>query len=139
MSNSVFSRIIRGEIPAQRVYEDEHVIAIMDIAPLSEGHLLVIPKEPAETMDTLSDRAAEALGRVLPRICRAVKQVTGATALNLVQNNGEAAGQTVMHVHIHVIPCFPDRPAAGLKMDWRATTPDRESLIELGRHIARLL
>jgi histidine triad (HIT) family protein len=139
MTDSIFSKIIRGEIPAQRVYEDDHVIAIMDLNPLSEGHVLVVPKEPAETMADLSDEAAAALGRVLPRITRAVQKVTGAEAVNILQNNGDAAGQVVMHVHIHVIPRFPDREAGGLRVDWRATKGDPEVLADVGRHLARLL
>ena len=139
MTDSSFSKIIRGETPAQRVYEDDHVIAIMDINPLSEGHVLVVPKEPAETMVDLSDEAAAALGRVLPRITRAVQKVTGADAVNILQNNGEAAGQAVMHVHFHVIPRFPDRDAGGLRVDWRATKGDPAALADLGRHLARLL
>ncbi len=139
MDDSIFSKIIRHEVPAQRVYEDDHVIAIMDINPVSEGHVLVIPKEPAETMAELSDEFAAAIGKVLPRITRAVKKVTGAPAVNILQNNGGEAGQVVMHVHVHVIPRFPDREAAGLRVDWRATEGDKEQLAELGRKLARML
>lgn len=141
MSDSIFSRIIRGEVPAQRVYEDDKVIAILDVAPLSEGHVLVIPKEPAETLDRLSDDAAAALGRVLPRISRAVMKVTGATAVNILQNNGSEAGQSVFHVHVHVIPRFPGREPSGggLGLVWRPTKPDAEAQAELGRRLARAL
>ncbi len=136
MSDSIFSKIIRGEIPAQKVYEDDAVIAIMDIAPLAEGHCLVIPKEPAETLDRLSDAAAAAVGRVLPRIVRAVQQATGVSACNVLQNNGKAAGQEVMHVHFHVIP---KPPGAGLKKDWNPIGVDKARTAELGRAIARML
>jgi len=143
MTDSIFSKIVRGEVPAQRVYEDDHTIAIMDINPLSEGHVLVIPKEPAGTMADLSDDAAAALGRVLPRVVRAVKKATGAGAVNLLQNNGAEAGQVVMHVHVHVIPRFPQRDAAGpgggLRVEWNAGDGDAEALADLGRKIARLL
>ncbi|MAY74918.1 MAG: diadenosine tetraphosphate hydrolase [Phycisphaerae bacterium] len=136
MSDTVFSKIVRGEIPAQKLYEDDHVIAILDVGPLSKGHTLVIPKEPAETMADLSDPAAAALGRVLPRIARALKKATGAESYNILQNNGESAGQSVMHVHVHVIPRFDDE---GLAMDWQAKNADSGELEELGRKIARLL
>lgn len=140
MSDSVFSKIVRGEIPAQKVYEDDQVIAIMDIAPLSEGHVLVVPKEPAETLDALSDGASASVGRVLPRIARAVMKATGATSYNVLQNNGADAGQEVMHVHFHLIPRFADRDTGGgLTKPWNPTSPDKESLAELGRKIARLL
>lgn len=136
MSDSIFSKIIRGEIPAQKIYEDDAVIAIMDIAPLAEGHCLVIPKEPAETLADLSDDAAAAVGRVLPRIVRAVRQATGVSACNVLQNNGETAGQAVRHVHFHVIP----KPAGGgLKKEWKPAGVDPDRTAELGRAIARLL
>lgn len=136
MSDTVFSKIIRGEIPAQRVYEDDAVIAIMDINPLAEGHCLVIPKEPAETIAGLSDEASAAVGRVLPRIVRAVQKVTGVDACNVLQNNGAEAGQEVMHVHYHVIP----RPAdGGFGTRWESKSVDGERVAEVGRQIARLV
>ncbi|MBZ0171362.1 MAG: HIT family protein [Phycisphaerales bacterium] len=136
MSDTIFSKIIRGEIPAQKLYEDDAVIAIMDIAPLAEGHCLVIPKEPAETLADLSDEASAAVGRVLPRVVRAVRQVTGVEACNVLQNNGEIAGQAVMHVHFHVIP----KPVGGgLNKEWNPVEVDQKRSAELGRAMARLL
>jgi histidine triad (HIT) family protein len=116
MADTVFSKIIAGEIPCHRVYEDEFVLAFLDVNPLARGHTLVIPKEPAETLDQLSDDGAAALGRVLPRICRAVRRVTGASAYNVLQNNGSTAHQNVMHVHFHVIP--KPGPGRGLGIGW---------------------
>jgi len=116
MADTIFSKIIAGTIPCHRVYEDAHVLAFLDISPLSRGHTLVIPKEPARTLDELSDDAAAALGRVLPRICRAVKSVTGCAAYNILQNNEALAHQAVFHVHFHIIP-KPDEPR-GLAMRW---------------------
>ena len=136
MTDSIFSKIIRGEIPAQRIYEDEAVIAIMDINPLVEGHCLVIPKEPAETMADLSDAAAAGLGRVLPRIVRAVQKVTGATACNVLQNNGARAGQEVMHVHVHVIP---KTDGGGLQKEWSPLALEPDRIAEVGRQLARSL
>jgi histidine triad (HIT) family protein len=137
MSDTIFSKIIRGEIPSHKVYEDDFVIAILDIAPLSNGHTLVIPKEPARSLDELSDDHAAAVGRVLPRIARAVMKVTGASAYNVLQNNGESAGQAVMHVHFHIIP-KPDA-GSGLKNDWQPIESTQDELLELGKHIKRLL
>ncbi len=117
MAETIFSKILRGELPCHRVYEDDQVLAFLDIFPLSRGHTLVIPKEPAVTLDRLSDDAAAALGRVLPRIARAVLAASGATAYNLLQNNGALAHQAVFHVHVHIIPRFDD--GAGLGLDWR--------------------
>lgn len=136
MTDSIFSKIIRGEIPAHRVYEDEAVIAIMDINPLVEGHVLVIPKEPAETLGGLSDGAAAAVGKVLPRIARAVEKVTGVSACNVLQSNGSEAGQEVMHVHFHVIP---KSDAGGLIKEWSPIKVAKERRAELGRQMARML
>jgi histidine triad (HIT) family protein len=112
---TIFSKILRGEIPCHKVYEDEHVLAFLDINPISRGHTLVIPREPAETIDKLSDEASAAIGRVLPRLSRAVLAATGATAFNILQNNGPAAHQAAFHVHFHIIPKFDD---SGLGIDW---------------------
>lgn len=104
MSDSIFTKIIAGEIPSHKVYEDNLVFAFLDINPLSPGHTLVVPKEPAVTLDQLSDESSAAIGRVLPRLARAVMQAAGATAYNILQNNAPLAGQEVMHVHFHIIP-----------------------------------
>ena len=113
---TIFDKILSGEIPCHRVWEDEHVLAFLDIGPLSRGHTLVIPKERRAYLHELSDASAAAIGRVLPRLCRAVIRASGATAYNILQNNGSAAHQVVMHVHFHIIPRFDD---AGLEIGWR--------------------
>jgi histidine triad (HIT) family protein len=117
MAETIFSKILRGEIPCHRVYEDSQVLAFLDISPLSPGHTLVIPKEPAATLDQLSDDAGAAIGRVLPRIARAILAETGASAFNVLQNNGAGAHQAVFHVHFHIIPRFDD--GAGLGIRWQ--------------------
>src|SRR5262249_32524977 len=104
MAQTIFGKIIAGQIPCHRVYEDERVPALLDIIPLSRGHRLVVPKEPAESLDQLSEESAAALGRVLPRICRAVVAVTGVRNYNVLENNGAEAHQAVRHVHFHIIP-----------------------------------
>ena len=116
MSETIFTRIIRGEIPSHRVYEDERVFAFLDIAPLAPGHVLVVPKEPAATLDALSEESAAAVGRVLPRIARAVIAATGIRDYNVLQNNGVGAHQAVPHVHFHVVP-KPDA-TRGLGIGW---------------------
>jgi histidine triad (HIT) family protein len=118
MADTVFGKILRGEIPCHRIYEDAHVLAFLDVNPIARGHTLVVPKEPAVTLDALSDDAAAAVGRVLPRIARAVLAATGARAYNVLQNNGVEAHQAVMHVHFHVIPKHDD--GTGLGIGWRA-------------------
>lgn len=137
MGETIFSKIIRGEVPCHKIYEDEQVLAFLDLNPLSEGHTLVIPKEPAATLDQLSDAAASALGRALPRVCRAVKQATGCEAYNVLQNNGSGAHQAVFHVHFHVIPKLS--ADQGLVIGWPARKLDSERGVELARRISGLL
>lgn len=120
MADTIFKNIIDGQIPSHKVYEDEHVLAILDIGPLSRGHTLVIPKEAAETLDQLSDESAAAIGRVLPRLCRAVLAVTGVRDYNVLENNGHAAHQAVRHVHFHIIPKPSERE--GLGVGWPAAS-----------------
>ncbi|MBA3453821.1 MAG: HIT domain-containing protein [Deltaproteobacteria bacterium] len=119
MAETVFSKILRDELPCHRVYEDAHVLAFLDINPISRGHTLVIPREPAERLEELSEEAAAAIGRVLPRIARAVLAATGATDWNLLQNNGRPAHQDVFHVHFHIIPKHAD--GSGLGVGWKSS------------------
>ena len=134
MAETVFSKILRGEIPCHRVYEDDHVLAFLDVNPIARGHTLVIPKEPAETLDKLSEDASAAIGRVLPRLSRAVLTATGATAFNVLQNNGPMAHQAVFHVHFHIIPKYED--GSGLGIGWQASKLPLEGGAELAKAIA---
>ncbi len=127
---SIFGKIIAGEIPCHRVYEDGHVLAFLDVSPLSPGHTLVIPKEAVATLAQLSDDSAAAIGRVLPRIARAVLAATGATDFNVLQNNGASAHQAVFHVQFHIIPKVAGQ---GLGIDWqpiKTEGPDLKALSE---------
>jgi histidine triad (HIT) family protein len=133
MGETVFSRIIRGEIPCHKLYEDEHVLAFLDIAPLSPGHTLVIPKEPARTLDELSPDAAAALGRALPKVCRAVKEATGCDAYNVLQNNEAEAHQAVFHVHFHIIPKPSEHQGLGIR--WQAGKLDLTSATDWAEKI----
>jgi histidine triad (HIT) family protein len=134
MADTVFGKIVRGEIPCNKVYEDDRVLAFLDINPLSAGHTLVVPKESAETMDQLSDESAAALGRVLPRLCRAVVAATGVKEYNVLENNGSGAHQAIAHVHFHIIPKPNSRE--GLGIGWPARSLDREAAAALARKIA---
>lgn len=135
MADTIFGKILRGEIPCHRVYEDDRVLAFLDINPLSEGHTLVIPKEPAATLDALSDESCEAIGRVLPRICRAVMTATGTREYNVLQNNGASAHQAVFHVHFHIIPKSAD--GKGLGVGWKAGSLAGEAGKALAAKIAQ--
>ena len=137
MAETIFLKIISGEIPCHKVYEDDRVLAFLDINPLSEGHTLVIPKEPAETLDQLSAESSAAIGAVLPKICRAVLEETGAVSFNVLQNNGVTAHQEIPHVHFHIIPKYEDGP--GLGIGWRASSLDMERGAGLAKRIASVV
>ena len=137
MSNTIFTKILSGEIPSHKVYEDERVYAFLDIGPLSEGHTLVIPKEAKAFLHELSDESMAALGRALPRISRAVMQATGCENYNVLQNNGAPAGQAVFHVHFHIIP--RSAPDDGLQVNWRPGAIDHQAAGELATAMRALI
>jgi histidine triad (HIT) family protein len=125
----IFCRIVAGEIPCHKLYEDDLVLGLLDIGPIARGHCLVIPKGHWVTLDEVPDEAAAACGRVLPRLGRAVMAALygGAGAWNVLQNNGKAAGQAVGHVHFHIIPKADQganatgcAPGSGLRFAWPA-------------------
>jgi len=115
--NCIFCKIVAFEIPAAVVYESESILAFLDVAPLSEGHLLVVPRAHCRHLYDLPAATCAEIGSVLPKLGRAVLDVTGAEGFNVLQNNGEAAGQVVDHVHVHLIP---RRRGDGLGYRWNA-------------------
>ena len=137
MADTIFSKILRGEIPCHKVYEDELVLAFLDIGPLSEGHTLVIPKAEKATLAELDDESAAAIGRVLPRLCRALVEATGVEAYNVLQNNGEGAHQAVFHVHFHIIP-KPSRDE-GLGIRWPAHSLDDDEAAAMAEKVRAAL
>jgi histidine triad (HIT) family protein len=102
--NNIFAKILRGEIPSVKVYEDSRTLAFMDVMPQADGHVLVVPKDQAETIFDLSPGGAAALMSTAQTVAKAVKKALDCPGLMLVQLNGEGAGQSVMHVHVHIIP-----------------------------------
>ena len=103
-ANCIFCKIIAGQIPCTKVYEDAACLAFLDIGPLAEGHVLVIPKAHAATLDQLSADQAAGMLRNLPALVQAVQAATGCEGTNVLQNNGKVAHQAVPHVHFHIIP-----------------------------------
>ncbi len=132
-ADSIFTRIIRGEIPCHRVFESEHLIAFLDINPLAEGHTLVVPKQQVERLEQLDPAIAAEVGRCLGPIARRVLAAVGAADYNVLQNNGRSSGQEVPHVHFHIIP---RRPGDGLGYRWNARPADPAALAALARRIA---
>ncbi|KAG1701640.1 hypothetical protein DVH05_010944 [Phytophthora capsici] len=106
---NIFLKIIKGDIPSYKLFETEHVVAILDAFPVAPGHALLIPKAPgfATILDMTPEVAANVF-KELPRLAKAVQEATGAGGINIIQNNGKASGQKVFHAHIHVIPRFDD-------------------------------
>jgi histidine triad (HIT) family protein len=129
-ADCIFCKIIKGEIPCHKLYEDERVLAFLDIGPLSKGHALIIPKGHYTTIDQVPTDDAAAMGRVVPSLSKAITQATGAKSWNLLQNNGSDAGQAVDHVHLHIIPRHAGNareiptPGNGLPFAWPAGEMD---------------
>ncbi|SDX00905.1 HIT family protein [Marinobacter mobilis] len=103
-TNNIFARILRGELPCIKLYEDEHTLSFMDIMPQADGHALIISKEPATTLHDLSPEGAAACIQTTQKIARAVEAALDAPGSLVMQLNGAGAGQTVPHVHFHVVP-----------------------------------
>ena len=104
----VFCKIISGQIPAATIYEDDQVLAFLDIAPFNFGHTLVIPKRHCHGVSDMPEESRNALFAAAARLAPVVLRVTGAAGFNLLMNNGQAAGQEVPHAHLHIIPRFMD-------------------------------
>jgi histidine triad (HIT) family protein len=107
-AHCVFCKILAGEIPSAKVYEDDKVMAFLDIAPFNLGHTLVVPKTHCHGLSDMPDDYRDALFAAAARLAPVVLRVTGATGFNLLLNNGQTAGQEVPHAHLHIIPRFAD-------------------------------
>ncbi len=103
-SDCIFCKIVAGEIPCCKIYQDDTSLAFMDIGPLAEGHVLLIPKSHAVTIDEMPSEQAGAMLSNLPSLVKAVQRATGCAGVNVLQNNGPVANQLVGHVHFHIIP-----------------------------------
>lgn len=129
----IFCKIIAGDIPAFKVYEDNSVLSFMDINPLTEGHLLVIPKKHSSGLFDTDDLTLAATIAAVSRVARAMKEALGLDSLNLVQANGPWAAQSVPHLHFHLIP---RRREDGAGLDWGLTPGDMDAIKTLGDKIA---
>ncbi|AMO24291.1 HIT family protein [Ramlibacter solisilvae] len=132
MEPSVFTRIVRGELPAAKVYEDEHTIAFMDAGQVNPGHVIVATKRQVETVMELDDELAAAVFRTAARVARAVDRAYQPEGITLLQANKPAGWQTVPHFHIHVLPRHEDD---GVTLGWPRKNPTLEELSVLARRI----
>lgn len=117
MSECIFCKIVNGEIPSAKVYEDEHVYAFLDISQVTKGHTLVIPKKHSENIFETDPEIAGKVFEAVPKIANAIKKTYNPKGLNLLQNNGEFAYQSVFHLHIHLIPRYDETDGFGLKWE----------------------
>ena len=125
---TIFTRIINGEIPATKVYEDADTLAFLDIAPASRGHTLVICKAEVATLTALSDAQLIATARTTQRVARAIQQALHPDGINIMQNNGAAAGQTVFHYHVHIIPRWEND---GVVEFWQHRSIDKDAMASI--------
>lgn len=127
--NNIFAKILRGELPCIRLFENDTTLAFMDIMPQSPGHVLVLPKEPAETFYDLSEEAAAESMKTAKRVALALRRLLNPDWLFIGQLNGAAAGQTVPHVHFHLIPRWEGQPLQ-LHAREKADVKELEALAE---------
>ncbi len=131
MTDCIFCKIVAGHIPASKVYEDEQVLAFLDITQVTPGHTLVIPKRHVADIFEMEDETASIVFARIPKIARQLKEKLGAKGLNIVNNNGEIAGQTVFHSHIHLLPRLDEKD--GLDIRFNTHEPDFDALGQLAQ------
>ena len=124
----IFCKLANGVIPTNTVYEDDRFRAILDMGPATKGHTLIIPKDHSDNLFDLPDETAEEALKLAKKLGGDIVKKLGADGLNIVQNNGETAGQTVNHFHIHIIPRYEND---GQKIGWKPGSPSAEELSEL--------
>jgi len=130
----IFCKIAAGEIPSRTIYEDKDFRAILDIAPASKGHAIILPKNHADNLYELSDEDASKIFIVAKKVARAMKEAFHCKGLNILQNNGELAGQTVFHLHVHVLPRYADD---NVRFSWKHGQPTEEELDSLAESIRK--
>ena len=132
MADCVFCKIVAKQIPASVVYEDEHTLAFMDLGQVNPGHVLVALKAHAENVYALDDAQAGAVFRSVARVSRAIRAAFAPQGLSVYQANGKAAGQTVFHLHVHLVP---RHEADGMELSWPVKNPPRDQLEEAAAKI----
>lgn len=126
--NCIFCKIISGEIPSTAVYEDEDFRAILDVNPAARGHVIILPKKHAANIFELDEAEASKVFPIAKKIATAVMKTYHCDGVNILQNNGEAAGQTVFHLHVHVVPRYY---GDGVNIMWKAgETPDLQAVAD---------
>ena len=125
MSDCVFCKIVAGQIPSTRVFEDEHTLAFMDLGQVNPGHVLVAVKKHAPNLYELDEVQAAAVARACVKVSKAIRNAFKPEGLSVYQANGKAEGQTVFHYHVHLLP---RHEADGMELTWPVKNPPREKL-----------
>ena len=133
-SECIFCKIVAGQIPSAKLVEDDYALAFLDVAPLAEGHALLIPKGHYQTVDQMPADAAGGMLRHLPALVRAVQSATGCSGVNVLQNNGRSAHQLVPHVHFHIIPRNEDD---AFHFNWPRASCEQARMVELADQIRK--
>jgi histidine triad (HIT) family protein len=140
MTSCIFCQVIEGAVPSAKIYEDEHVYAFMDIMPTTEGHVLLIPKKHIENIYDFTEEDAANFFKVAPKIANALKDEFRPAGLNLLQNNGAPAGQSVFHYHMHFIPRYDETDGFQLSTwETKHTTYTPDKIQELADKIRSVL
>ena len=131
--NCIFCKIANGEIPSATLYEDEDFCVILDLGPATKGHALILPKNHFDDIYSMDDATAAHVFQVAVKVAKAMKETLGCEGLNIVQNNGEIAGQTVFHFHMHIIPRYKGDT---VNIGWTPGKADADEINELKEKIA---
>ncbi|BEJ45958.1 HIT family protein [Staphylococcus epidermidis] len=136
MSETIFSKIISGEIPSFKIYENDYIYAFLDISQVSKGHTLLVPKKPSANIFETDEETMKHIGVALPKVANAIKKAFHPDGLNIIQNNGEYADQSVFHIHFHLIPRYEnDIDGFGYKWETHEDVIDDETKQKIATQI----
>ncbi|HCY1506676.1 TPA: HIT family protein [Staphylococcus aureus] len=136
MSETIFGKILTGEIPSFKVYEDDYVYAFLDISQVTKGHTLLIPKKASANIFETDEETMKHIGAALPKVANAIKRALNPDGLNIIQNNGEFADQSVFHIHFHLIPRYEnDIDGFGYKWETHEDILDNDAKQQIAEQI----
>ncbi|EOB0606960.1 HIT family protein [Staphylococcus aureus] len=136
MSETIFGKILNGEIPSFKVYEDDYVYAFLDISQVTKGHTLLIPKKASANIFETDEETMKHIGAALPKVANAIKRAFNPDGLNIIQNNGEFADQSVFHIHFHLIPRYEnDIDGFGYKWETHEDILDNDAKQQIAEQI----
>ncbi|PGS47263.1 HIT family protein [Bacillus sp. AFS041924] len=134
-ANCIFCKIVEGSIPASKVYEDDDVLAFLDLSQVTKGHTLVIPKDHVENIFEMSELTASTYFKKVPLIANAMKETFNVQGVNIINNSGEVSGQTVFHYHMHILPRYGKNDGFDVKWQSNQDQYTNETLQEMAKSI----